>query len=133
DFQPPLQQIELRALARPIRSFHHDQCARIRAAGNRLAWLRKCGFRRLGPRRLLYSVLCFGHLVREKLVCRDSNPSLLLWHYNTRSHFRQISTDCFITCDDALIVVIPERGASFVLRTGLRSEGSHLILVSLSI
>ena len=69
DFQPPLEQIKLRALARPVRSFHHKQCARIRAAGNRPAGLRKGGFRRLGPRRLLDDVLCFGHLICEKLVC----------------------------------------------------------------
>src|ERR1700723_3369764 len=36
DFQPALQQIELRAFARAVNSFHHYQGARIRALGGRL-------------------------------------------------------------------------------------------------
>src|SRR5258707_15381862 len=77
DFQPPLQQIKLSALARTVRSFHYNQSSRVRAAGNRLARLRKGGFCRLAPRRLLYDVFYFGHLILEKIV-RPREESLIV-------------------------------------------------------
>ena len=59
DFEPALQKIKLRAFARAVGAFHDDQRAGIRTARNRLPWLRKCGFARFRPRRLLSDVLVF--------------------------------------------------------------------------
>src|SRR5712691_9320541 len=78
NFKPPLEQIELRALARPVRALHDDQSARIRAAGNRPSGLRQCGFHWLASRRLLYYVLSFHHCSLRENV---RSPTLIPFCY----------------------------------------------------
>src|SRR5207302_2317121 len=57
DFQPTLEQVQLRAFSRAVRAFDHNQSTRIGAARNRPARLRKSRFCRLAASRLLNHVL----------------------------------------------------------------------------
>src|SRR5215472_7462632 len=83
DFQLPLEQIQLRAFSGTVRAFYDDQRARIRAARNRPAWLRKCGLRRLGSRRFLNYILSFHEPLKASDSNCNTNGLLLLPHYST--------------------------------------------------
>src|SRR5881628_3714241 len=91
DFQPALQQIKLRAFARSIRSFHHNNAPGYARLGTGLPGCGSVDFAG-SARGAFCTTSCVSVILfeRSSLAC-DTNPSLLLWHYNTRGHLRQIA------------------------------------------
>src|ERR1700692_4571319 len=128
NFEPALQQIQLRALARAVRSLNDDQCAGIRPAGYRTSGLRQSRFggvwarrflccvrifhrscRHKGQRRLTLSRICYNSITTQ----RDQSPQSAEGHpeprrYVTREAKAQIASKNGDLKMQKLLRVLPE-------------------------